>query len=205
MSGEAEQRKGRQGAMLAKRWLERTTRVNRSLLNPDGMAAKKLTLQKAKYDNVNSVFSFDLGGSFRGGDLDGQDFMAECKKYATASDLPKHFRAFLAHCYRAIAIDHHMADQLLWISFAPHGGDKWDKLSGTEAVKQAVLHKDLVDVNFKEGEDPDELFSDDIAAEVSKRVSILILSEWQIENLIMSQEHHGVIEKYIVENAKEVM
>lgn len=205
MSGETEQRKGRRGALLAKRWLERTTRVNRSLVNPDGVAARKLTIKKAKYVDANSVFSFDLGGSFRGGDLDGQDFLAECKYYASSQDLPAHFRAFLAHCYRALAIDHLMADQFLWISFAPHGVSKWDKLASVEEVKAAVLDDKLLDVNFTDGQDPHTEFSEDIAKKVSERVWLLILSERQIEHLTMSQEHHSIIEKYIVQNAKEVL
>ncbi|MBF9315821.1 MULTISPECIES: hypothetical protein [Mycobacteroides] len=204
MSGETEQRKGRVGALLAKQWLDRTTRVSADLVNPDGVAAKKLTLKKADYKDANAVFSFDLGGRFREGDFVGQNFLAECKKYANSSDLTAHFRAFLAHCYRAVSIDHLMADQFFWIAFAPHGGTKWDKITSSDEVKSAVLHKDLLDINFVPNQVPEESFSAETAELVSDRLWMLILSEKQIDHLTLSKEHHGVIEKFIVDNAKEV-
>lgn len=163
MSGEEEQQKGRKGARLAQRWLDRTTRVNASLLNPDGVAKTKLKLKKANYVDVNSVFSFDLGGRFRGGELDGQEFLAECKNYYKASDLGTHFRSFLAHCYRAVAVEHQMADQFFWIAFAPHGTTKWDVLTSFEEVKASVLHRSCWDINFTPDQTPETEFSDEIA------------------------------------------
>ncbi|NIH98410.1 hypothetical protein [Mycolicibacterium fluoranthenivorans] len=204
MSGETEQAKGRQGALLAKQWLDRSTRVRAELVNPDGVAKKKLSLKKAHFKDANATFSFDLGGRFREGDFDGEQFLAEVKNYANSSDLPQHFRGFLAHCYRAVAIDHMMADQFFWISFAPHGGTRWDKITSVDDIKDAVLHKDFVDVNFTPGQDCEKEFSPEIAETVSKRVWLLILSPQQIEHLTLTQKHHGVLEDYIVNSAKEV-
>lgn len=204
MSGEEEQAKGRRGARLAQQWLDRTTRVNASLINPDGVAKKKLRLKKANYIDKNSVFSFDLGGRFRGGELDGQEFMAECKFYDKAQDLGTHYRSFLAHCYRAVDVDHQMADQFFWIAFAPHGSTKWDRITDVEEVKSSVLHPACRDINFTPGQDPEEEYSEEIAKQVSDRLWLLILSEKQINSLTLTKEHHAVIESYIVQNASEV-
>ncbi|RIR33751.1 hypothetical protein D2E36_16645 [Mycobacteroides abscessus] len=97
-----------------------------------------------------------------------------------------------------------MADQFFWIAFAPHGGTKWDKITSSDEVKSAVLHKDLLDINFVPNQVPEESFSAETAELVSDRLWMLILSEKQIDHLTLSKEHHGVIEKFIVDNAKEV-
>jgi hypothetical protein len=201
--GETEQMKGRRGALLAKRWLDRTTRVNANLVNPDRVAAKKLTLKKAVYNGPADVFSYDLGGNLRGGELDGQEFLAECKFYKNASDLSTHFRIFLAHCYRAVATEHLMADRFFWISFAPHSATIWERIKSPDAVKAAVLHKACIEINFRADEIPEIEFSDEIAKMVSERVWVIILSDEQVEHLSLSKEHHGVIEKYIIESASE--
>ncbi|GAT11760.1 hypothetical protein H7I77_00360 [Mycolicibacterium novocastrense] len=204
MAGESEQSKGRVGALLAKRWLDRTTRVRADWVNPDRVAKTKLTLKKAHYETVQDVFSFDLGGQFREGDFEGETFLAECKNYEKSQDLPKHFRAFLAHCYRAVSIGHFMADHFFWIAFAPHGGTLWEEIASPDKVRAAVIHKDLRDVNFTPEQNPDDLYDSQIGETVSDRIWMLILSERQVEHLTLSQKHHGVIEEYIINNAKEI-
>ncbi|WP_201377392.1 hypothetical protein, partial [Mycobacterium intracellulare] len=116
------------------------------------------------------VFSFDLGGNFLAGDFEGQDFLAEVKNYKNDSDLGKHWTAFLAHCYRAVATDHHMADQFFWISFAPYGGSKWERMTSVDEIKAAVLHNKVRDVNFLDDQDPAEAYSPEIAEMVSQRL-----------------------------------
>lgn len=204
MSGEAEQKKGRVGALLAKRWLDRTTRVRADWVNPDGVAKTKLTLKKAHYESVQDVFSFDLGGQFREGDYEGENFLAECKNYEKSSDLPKHFRAFLAHCYRAVSVQHLMADHFFWIAFAPHGGTLWEEIASVDKIEAAVLHQKLIDINFTPDQKPADLYSPETAELVSKRIWMLILSERQVDHLTLSQKHHGVIEDYIVNSAREI-
>lgn len=207
MVGEGSQRKGRRGALLAKRWLDRSTRVATDLVNPDGTAEKKLTLKKANYQNTQDVISFDLGGRFRdkNGIYEGHYFLAECKNYDDGSDLGAEYRSFLAHCYRAVAIEHFMADQFFWIAFAPHGVTKWDKLTSADEVKKAVLHTAERNVNFKPDDNAEDLFSVEVADKVSERLWLVILSEKQIEHLSLTKEHLGVIEKYIVESASEAL
>lgn len=204
MPGEEEQRTGREGALLAKRWLDRSTRVSASLVNPDGVAKTKLRLKKAVYHDLQDVFSFDLGGRFRDGEFNGQEFLAECKAYKKSADLGTHYRDFLARCYRAIILEHQMADQFFWIAFSPHGVTKWDKLASVDEVRNSVLHPACRDINFLPSEDPAAEFSDEAAKQVSERLWLLVLSEKQIEHLTLTKEHHAVIESHIVNNATEL-
>lgn len=196
MPGEALQEKGRKGARLAKKWLDRTTRVDAKLVNPDEFAVSKLTINKAQPRGASKDFSFDLGGFLRGEELEGQGFLAECKNYDTSSDLGTHYKLFLAHCYRAAATGHILADNFFFISFAPFNVTIWDTQRSVDTVRSAVLaHRE---VNFLDGQDPQAEINDDTVKAVSDRLWILILSEEQVEKLIMTAEHHGVIEQYIV-------
>lgn len=206
VSGETEHQTGRRGALLAKQYLDRTTRINADLVNPDGMAAKKLRVEKAQWADENSkYFSYDLGGTFLHGDFEGQDFLAEVKLYKEDSDLGTHWTAFLAHCYRAVFVDHHMADQFFWITFAPYGGSKWDRMTSVGEIEAAVLNKRVKDVNFESDQVPAEHYSDEVAAVVSERLWLLLLSEKQVKHLTMTQEHQALVGSHIIANAEEVV
>src|SRR5437899_735256 len=93
--GEATHAVGRDGAIRAKQWLDATTRVDVTWINPD--AVEKLTFTWAD----GSTFSFDLGGTLRGGDWHGEEFFAEVKKYSAAQDQGQLYSEYLAKCYRA--------------------------------------------------------------------------------------------------------
>ncbi|WP_029892916.1 hypothetical protein [Nocardia brasiliensis] len=198
MSGEASQEKGREGARLAKKWLERSTRVNVTWVNPDKVAIPKLTLDKARPVGQSKDFSFDLGGYLRGEDIDGQTFLAECKNYKDSSDQGNHYSAFLAHCYRAAATNHLLGDNFFWITYAPFNVTTWDQLASKEKVRKSVL--DNPDVNFCEGEDPIAVISQEIVCAVSERLWMLVLSEKQIEHLVLTANHHSIIEQDIIRN-----
>ncbi|WP_328813784.1 hypothetical protein [Rhodococcus sp. NBC_00297] len=200
MAGEVEQSKGRAGARRAKLWLDRTTRVQASFLNPDGVAVHKLTVKKANPKGNSKSFSFDLGGFMRGEEFKGQGFLAECKNYKNESDLPAHYRAFLAHCYRARATNHFLADHFFWISFSPHQSRAWDTHTTVESIQRAVMHSDLVDVNFLEDEDPKAEFSAEVAKEVSDNLWIIVLSDKQVDNLMLTRDHFALIESEMIRN-----
>ena len=59
---------GCDGLQRAKRWLDFTTRVDPSWTHRDGPMAELLEFH---WPHGNATFSYDLGGAFRGGDLDG--------------------------------------------------------------------------------------------------------------------------------------
>lgn len=141
----------------------------------------------------------------RGGELEGQDFLAEVKNYKNSSNLPGHFRDFLAHCYRAMIVQHLMADNFFWIAFSPHTASKWDQLANADAVKAAVLDTETRGINFTPEQDPQEEFLEEVAKEVSNRIWMIVLSEKQIKHLTLLEEHHRIIEGHIVQSAGEIM
>jgi hypothetical protein len=75
MLGERLHAKGQDGARRAKKWLEFTTRADARWVNPDEVALPKLTFPWA----TGNTFSFDRGGILRGGRVNHQEFLAECK------------------------------------------------------------------------------------------------------------------------------
>ncbi|MHC3368736.1 hypothetical protein ACYAFX_16530 [Rhodococcus aetherivorans] len=160
MAGETEQLKGREGALLAKKWLERTTRVKVPWVNPDEVAVPKLTFDKVHQENNSNSFSFDFGGHFRGEEIDGQQFLAECKTYKSSQDQGTHYSEFLAKCYRVVSLNNPFSDNFLWVSFAPFNVTVWDKQTGEEAVRKAVIKERAI--NFGPEQNPETEIDDEI-------------------------------------------
>lgn len=192
MTGEALHAIGADGARRAKLWLEATTRVHAKWVNPGRLATKKLTF--AWSDGAN--FSFDLGGLLRGGDVDSEEFLAECKKYTTAADQGALYKEYLAKCYRAYTEFPARCDNFMWITWAPFFTTKWDEITTAPFVRAAV-EANLVRV-LGEVAQPSDVDEDVISA-VADRLWIIVLSERQEKHLVPTGEHRGVIEKYIVE------
>lgn len=88
-----------------------------------------------------SSFSFDLGGTFRGDPVENESFVAEVKAYKNESNLPAHFRDFVAKCYVALDTDRDRCDHFLWISWAPFQAQRWDQHCTSENVKKCILHE----------------------------------------------------------------
>ena len=131
LTGEQIQQLGEQGSQRAKRWLESTCRAEVKWNNPSA-GLKKLQFKKAGAPDGSTAqgdyFSFDLGGNFLGGDADGEVFLAESKKYATAADQGVEYRRFLSKCYRVETEAGNFYDQYLWITWAPFLVNSWDQL-----------------------------------------------------------------------------
>ncbi|WP_147429640.1 hypothetical protein [Arthrobacter oryzae] len=197
ITGEAVQAKGADGARRAKRWLESTTRVNAQWVNPDPPALAKLTFS---WPHGGQTFSFDLGGTLKYGDLEGEMFFAESKNYAKASDLPTHYEKYLAQCYVAYLDKPGYCDHFMWIAWSPHGTTTWDTLLTAEAVQAAVVRhrKNVFGVELVK--DAESLVDFTTCKEVAMRLWMIILSERQ-EKLVISPEHRGVIEKYEITKA----
>jgi len=66
-------------------------------VRPDPVADQRLSF----HGPSGNPFSFDIGGLLRGGDIHGQEFLAEVKKYTGDGNQGTEFRKFLAKCYRA--------------------------------------------------------------------------------------------------------
>jgi hypothetical protein len=182
-SGEAIQEIGRDGADRAKRWLEGTTRVLNVWTNPEDEV--KLTFKWAS----KGTFSFDLGGTFYGGELHNKNFFAEVKKYAGAGDQGTEYPKYLAKCYLALKQNPAMCDHFLWITWAPFSVKAWPKLLTPEYVETSVSKHDLKTLGVANAK-PDMAQ----CAAVADRLWLIVLSDKQ-EILRLSDSERGEIQK----------
>ena len=180
--GEVLHEVGREGALRAKRWLERTTRVDVPWVNPDHVA--KLTFAWAS----GGTFSFDLGGSLRGGELDGQEFFAEVKKYSGVGDQPALYDEYLGKCYRAYELMPSRCDHFFWVTWHPFSQTKWTELCDEAEVRSAVLKhrgKCLGEADLNAAE---KIVDSGRCAAVAERLWLVVLSDRQ-EELIVEDDY----------------
>lgn len=178
LTGEQIQQLGEQGSHRAKRWLESTCRAEVKWNNPS-VGIRKLQYRKAgappDSNAQGDYFSFDLGGSFLGGKADGDLFVAESKKYATAADQGTEYRRFLAKCYR-VETDHgNVYDHYLWITWSPFLVNTWDQLLTPEFVELAVTGGDA-NKYIALGE---AQFDPALGANIAQKLLLVVLSDGQ--------------------------
>lgn len=200
MAGEDAHDSGRLGVQKAKRWLERTTRVDQSWTNQDRGLKELLSFEWP--NRSTKPFTFDLGGTFRGEPMDGQTFVAEVKHYRAENNLPDHFRSFLAKCYVALGSHPDRCDNFLWISWAPFQARQWDSHTSVASVKAALNHAEnrsrcLVGAD---NEDVNTQWDEGRLASVSQRVWLVTMSDRQCE-LVPTKEHYAEVIKRITEEA----
>jgi hypothetical protein len=184
--GEVLHEAGREGAQRAKRWLERTTRVDVHWVNPDYVA--KLTFNWAD----GRTFSFDLGGQLRGGDLDGQEFFAEIKKYNAVGDQGALYDEYLAKCYRAFGEMPSRCDHFLWITWHPFSQSKWTTLCTAGVVREAVLKHRVESLGVTDAEEAQTVVDDATCTAVAERLWLIVLSDKQ-EVLAVEDAHLDVV------------
>jgi hypothetical protein len=192
MSGEATQAKGADGARRAKAWLDATTRVNVQWVNPQPVAIPKLTFEWA---DDSEPFSFDLGGILLGEELEGQEFLGECKKYDSAHNQGQHYEKYLAQCYRAYTLRPDRCDNFIWITWAPFNVRTWDELLTSQKVRTSVLKFRKQVFNEPDEVNAESLISEEICKDVADRLWLIVLSDRQ-ESLTLTREHLGVIRKH---------
>jgi len=141
------------------------------------------------------TFSFDLGGTMKYGDFDGQMFFAESKNYDAPSDLAEHYQQFLAQCYAAYQDQEAWCDHFIWIAWSPHAISKWPKLRSEEVVREALIENRLRLFDEADKDKAATLIDGPTVSAVAERLWLIILSEKQ-ERLVISAEHRGVIENY---------
>ncbi len=134
--GEQAGRTGEEGARRAKRWLDATTRVGQSWTNEDTVAAGKLEFA---WPFGGQTFSFDLGGVLRGDPYHNHHFVAESKKYAAPADQGTRYDNWVAKCYVVRATTPALADQFMWITWAPFRMGEWLNLLKEVAIRQGLL------------------------------------------------------------------
>ncbi len=189
--GEDSSDTGAEGLQAAKLWLDRSTRVQAIYTHLDRGFRDLLIFA---WPHGSTTFSFDMGGQFRGDTLDGQSFMAEVKKYSKESDLPAHFRDFLAKAYVAMDSRPDVCDNFLWISWAPFQAQKWDKHCSYESVIKAIVHKENRQrvLGAETVDEATEAIDHDRASQVAGRVWLVTLSARQ-EDLMLMDDHYRMI------------
>jgi hypothetical protein len=188
VAGEVAQDIGRDGLQRAKQWLDLTTRVKEIWSYDHRLFAGLLCFSWPHASRTE--FSFDLGGTFRGDQLAGQSFLAEVKNYQCESDLPEHFRNFLAKCYVALGTRPEICDNFLWISWSPFQAQRWNRHATKESVRAALLHKDNRKRVFGVDNEADALLELDseYVAQVASRIWLITLSVQQ-EKLVLTEGH----------------
>ena len=198
MSGEETQAKGADGAMRAKRWLEATTRASVPWVNPHPVAVPKLTFPWT--DPASQPFSFDLGGMFIGGEVADQEFLAECKNYANASDQLAMYHEYLAKCYVARQLRPDRCENFLWITWAAFGTTVWSELMSAGRVRTSVIAEAKRALGV-DRQDAEAKVDDALCRDVAARLWMIVLSERQEKHLVLSAEHQGLIRKHVIEQA----
>ena len=188
MAGETPPKIGESGVQRAKHWLDASTRVKDIWQQTDVPMGELLHFPWPH--GSREPFSFDLGGIFRGEGLDGQAWVAEVKNYRNESDLPGHFRNFLAKCYVALGYRRERCDHFLWISWAPFQARNWDRHATSESVRKAVLHPDNIMSVFGVDNEQDAMAKLDAerTVQAASRVWLITLCEQQ-EQLVLTKKH----------------
>lgn len=198
MSGEQIQAKGADGARRAKLWLEATTRANVPWVNPHSVAVPKLTFEWVD----SGTFSFDIGGTLLGGEVDGQEFLGECKMYENAFDQNKLYNEYLAKCYVARLRRPDRCDNFMWITWSPFATTTWSELVSFERVSKAVV-KESTRALGANGKDASDRLDEQLCKDVASRLWIIVLSERQEKHLVLSPEHQGVIRGHIAKEGAQ--
>jgi hypothetical protein len=197
MAGEELHEAGAEGVRRAKIWLDRTTRAEARWSVPDRVAVPKLTFPWARPDAI--PFSFDIGGLLRGGDLEGQQFVAESKFYSGPGNQPTMYREFLAKCYCALAARPEVCDHFFWITWAPFLSESWKDLCTYDFVEKAVLMHSVKALNEVDADVAKTAVKTDLVSAVADRLWIIVLSKRQEQELIMSREHLALIRQHEIE------
>ena len=191
MAGEDAQDAGREGLQRAKHWLDLSTRVSRSWAYDDPTLGEMVHFEWPYVTGSSRSFSFDLGGNFRGEPLEGQSFLAEVKRYRNESNLPQHFRDFLAKCYVALASKPKRCQHFLWISWAPFQAKRWSEHTSTQNVRRSVLHRVNIERVLGVDNEMDAMkkLDADVLSKVASRVWLITLSDKQ-EMLVPTEKHY---------------
>ncbi|MFT4284017.1 MAG: hypothetical protein QM598_04210 [Protaetiibacter sp.] len=172
MFGEDAHAAGADGVHKAKRWLESTTRVDARWIYPEEQSRNKLEYQW----HGGSTFIFDIGGLFRGGDLDGRTFAAEVKNYTDAGAQGTLYTEYLARCYRARGINPGLTDQFMWITWHPFSVTKWSKLTTAAEVRSAVVQHSEKALGVP-AEEAESAVDDSLCSQIAESLWLVVLSD----------------------------
>ena len=191
-AGETPHDKGDEGLQKARRWLSLTTRVSQTWTHKDTAMAEMLQYE---WPDGSGHFYLDLGGRFRGGDVDGQYFTAEVKNYRRDNGgLKTHFQDFLARCYVDACRPSPRYSHYLWIAWAPFDATAWDQHGTADDVKRALLlprNRKRCLQSDDEGEATKSMRMQAVA-NVSERLWMVTMNDKQ-NDLVVTREHFRLI------------
>lgn len=188
--GEANHRKGADGADRACYWLDATTRTIATWTNEDEVMAGRLTFEWPHIKAAKGkTFSFDIGEILHGDEFHNHLFVAEVKNYSTQGNLSAEFDDFLAKCYVVASTERKLADQFMFITWNPFRATDWSKQTKKGQVQAACLlsrnrerslgQKDLAKATAA--------LDEEVLEYVEDRLWLVVLSEKQ-EGLLISDE-----------------
>jgi hypothetical protein len=129
-------------------------------------------------------------------------FCAEVKNYAKPGDQGAHFDEFLAKCYVAAQIGHHLSDHFMWITWSPFRANSWSTLNSPEQVQAAVLqHSDRV-LGTSDQEEAQGLLDSNLAKSVAERLWLIVLSDKQ-ETLLPLRDWASIVAAELVRRGEQ--
>lgn len=188
--GEALHVAGADGALRAKRWLEATTRVKTVWLNTEARHAARMTFQ---WPHDGNSFSFDIGGIFHQGELEGDIFLAECKHYTTnGNSQGTEHRSFLAKCYVVQQQFPGFYNHFMWITWHPFKVNEWSKLCSQEYVKRSLVEERRRVLGCDSTNSAETLIEVAVTQAVSEKLWLIVLSAKQ-EGLVITPENRALV------------
>lgn len=192
VAGEVHQQGGREGVRLARRWLDRTTRVK---------------IQYDVYEWPNQVQLSPVAGPIKSFDLSGHlvdedgkvgaPLVVEVKHCFTEGGQSAGYTRYLANCYSIVtqAKDSKMDRQweFMWLTWHPFSLNTWTRLCEPAVIRKAVeRHKGEV----LDGREIDDELCRELAERMwlvvlGKRHEDLTMGKWLIAQVRRLQEEHA--------------
>lgn len=190
LPGEATQKAGDDGVRRARRYLESTTRVKTAWLVTDPLQASMMTFA---WPHAKGQFSFDIGGIFHGGDIDGQRFAAESKAYKNNNNhQDAEYKEFLAGCYyletQSITLYHHY----LWLTTHPFSVDNWSRLCTAHWVTQSVVRERTKVLGVSDEDAAREQVDPHVAEAVASKLWLIAIPD-RHEELSITDADRGLV------------
>lgn len=119
-------------------------------------------------------------------------FCAEIKNYSQPGDQGVQFDAFLAKCYVAAQIGHHLSDHFMWITWAPFRANSWATLDSPGQVETAVLQHSERIFGTTDTDQARLQIDRALAQAVAERLWLIVLSGKQ-ETLVPLKDWEAIV------------
>jgi len=176
MVAEAEHRKGEEGALLAKRFLESTTYINITFSVYDDAAQTTLIRLDGKHKR------YDLTGVFLGDNR--RPLFVEVKNYTNVGNQPADYDEFLANAYsttaRDMSVNLDRSVEYMWITRHPFSQTKWSQLTSDKEIIAALdKHADTLN---------GAVVDSSIVRKLADRLWLVMMNSRQEEFLLTREE-----------------